>query len=236
MGKYKCYILDDEPLAIKVIEQHLSKFEEFEICGSSTSPLAALPVIKYKEPDLLFLDIKMPDITGLDLIEILQFKPSIVLTTAFREFAVEGFELNVLDYLVKPIAFKRFVLTLEKFLENQSSSEKKSDNQIDDGLFVKADRKKVRVRFQDILYVEGVKDYVKIVLKDQTILTKVSIGNFQKQLPDPPFIRIHKSYIIAKDKITAYTASDVEIGRKEIPIGRMYKESFSKKMEFGSNS
>lgn len=235
MGKYKCYILDDEPLAIKVIEQHLGKFPNFEICGSSTSPLAALSEIKSMEPELLFLDIKMPDITGLDLIEILQFKPSIVLTTAFREFAVEGFELNVLDYLVKPIAFKRFVQTIEKFLEKQST-EKALEKMVDDGLFVKADRKRVRVKFQDILYVEGVKDYVKIVLKNQTILTKVSIGNFQKQLPDPPFMRIHKSFIIAKDKITAYTASDVEIGRKEIPIGRIYKESFSKKMGSGINN
>ena len=235
MGKYKCYILDDEPLAIKVIEQHLGKFPNFEICGSSTSPLAALSEIKSMEPELLFLDIKMPDITGLDLIEILQFKPSIVLTTAFREFAVEGFELNVLDYLVKPIAFKRFVQTIEKFLEKQYT-EKALEKMVDDGLFVRADRKRVRVKFQDILYVEGVKDYVKIVLKNQTILTKVSIGNFQKQLPDPPFMRIHKSFIIAKDKITAYTASDVEIGRKEIPIGRIYKESFSKKMGSGINN
>lgn len=235
MGKYKCYILDDEPLAIKVIEQHLGKFPNFEICGSSTSPLAALSEIKSMEPQLLFLDIKMPDITGLDLIEILQFKPSIVLTTAFREFAVEGFELNVLDYLVKPIAFKRFVQTIEKFLEKQST-EKALEKMVDDGLFVRADRKRVRVKFQDILYVEGVKDYVKIVLKNQTILTKISIGNFQKQLPDPPFMRIHKSFIIAKDKITAYTASDVEIGRKEIPIGRIYKESFSKKMGSGINN
>ena len=229
MEKYKCYLLDDEPLAIKVIEQHLSKFQAFEICGSSTSPLAALPEIKSEKPDLLFLDIKMPDITGLDLIEILQVKPAIVLTTAFRDFAVEGFELNVMDYLVKPIPFKRFVKTIEKFLESQPN-ENTVDPNTDDGLFVKADRKRVRIPYQDILYVEGVKDYVKIVLTDKTILTKVSIGNFQKQLPEPTFIRIHKSYIVAKDKITAYTATDVELDRKEIPIGRMYKESFSQKM------
>ncbi|NRB51507.1 MAG: response regulator transcription factor [Saprospiraceae bacterium] len=229
MGKYKCYILDDEPLAIKVIEQHLNKFQAFEICGSSTAPLAALPAIKSMKPDLLFLDIKMPDITGLDLIEILHFKPAIVLTTAFRDFAVEGFELNIMDYLVKPIPFKRFVKTIEKFLAQQPSKDAGEPN-AEDGLFVKADRKRVRILFQDILYVEGVKDYVKIVLKDKTILTKVSIGNFQKQLPDPTFIRIHKSYIVAKDKITAYTATDVELDRKEIPIGRMYKESFSQRM------
>ncbi len=229
MGKYKCYILDDEPLAIKVIEQHLSKFQEFEICGSSTSPLAALPAIKSMKPDLLFLDIKMPDITGLDLIEILQSKPAIVLTTAFRDFAVEGFELNVMDYLVKPIPFKRFIKTIEKFLAQQPLEDTVESNS-EDGLFVKADRKRVRVQFQDILYIEGVKDYVKIVLKNKTILTKISIGNFQRQLPNPMFIRVHKSYIVAKDKITAYTATDVELDRKEIPIGRMYKENFSQRM------
>ncbi len=229
MKKYRCFILDDEPLAIKVIEQHLSKFNEFEICGSSTSPLAALPAIKSEKPDLLFLDIKMPDITGLDLIEILQFKPAIVLTTAFRDFAVEGFELNVMDYLVKPIPFKRFVKTIEKFLETQPDA-KTMVSKTNDSLFVRADRKRVRIPYQDILYVEGVKDYIKIVLQNKTILTKISISAFHKQLPDPTFIRIHKSYIVAKDKITAYTATDVELDRKELPIGRMYKESFAQKM------
>lgn len=228
MEKYKCYILDDEPLAIKVIEQHLSKFNQFEICGSSTSPVTALTALKSLQPDLLFLDIKMPDITGLDLIEILHFKPDIVITTAFRNFAVESFELNVLDYLVKPIPFKRFAKTIEKFLERQIPTPVEESAR--DHLFVKADRKRVRINFVDILYVEGVKDYVKIVLKGRNILTKVSIGNFQKLLPTPPFIRVHKSFIVAQDKITAYTATDIEIGRKEIPIGRTYKDEFAQRM------
>ena len=229
MEKYKCYILDDEPLAIKVIEQHLNKFEQFEICGSSTSPVSALTALKSMQPDLLFLDIKMPDITGLDLIEILHFKPAIVITTAFRNYAVESFELNVLDYLVKPIPFKRFLKTIDKFLEQQPNHPLAEASP--DGLFVKSDRKRVRVRFPEILYVEGVKDYVKIVLSDRMILTKVSIGNFQKQLPERDFLRVHKSYIVAKDKITAFTATDIEIGRKEIPIGRMFKEAFFQKMK-----
>jgi len=228
MEKYNCYILDDEPLAIKVIEQHLNKFEQFKICGSSTSPVSALSALKSMQPDLLFLDIKMPDITGLDLIEILHFKPAIVITTAFRNYAVESFELNVLDYLVKPIPFKRFVKTIDKFLEQQPA--KSLTEASTDGLFVKSERKRVRVRFSEILYIEGVKDYVKIVLADRMILTKVSIGNFQKQLPEQAFLRVHKSYIVAKSKITAFTATDVEIGRKEIPIGRMFKEAFFQNM------
>lgn len=234
MEKYKCYILDDEPLAIKVIEQHLNKFEQFEICGSSTSPVSALTALKSMQPDLLFLDIKMPDITGLDLIEILHFKPAIIITTAFRNYAVESFELNVLDYLVKPIPFKRFVKTIDKFLEQQPA--KSLIETSVDSLFVKSERKRVRVRFPDILYVEGVKDYVKIVLSDRMILTKISIGNFQKQLPEQTFLRVHKSYIVAKDKITAFTATDVEIDRKEIPIGRMFKEAFFQKMKTSERS
>lgn len=235
MEKYKCYILDDEPLAIKVIEQHLAKFPQFEICGSSTSPVTALTSLKSIQPDLLFLDIKMPDITGLDLIEILHFKPAIVITTAFRNFAVESFELNVLDYLVKPIPFKRFAKTIEKFLERQLPVSGTAITH-PDHLFVKADRKRVRINFDEILYVEGVKDYVKIVLGDKNILTKVSIGNFQKLLPATTFIRVHKSFIIAQEKITAYTATDIEIGRKEIPIGRVYKDEFVQRMAIKSRT
>lgn len=234
MEKYKCYILDDEPLAIKVIEQHLSKFDQFEICGSSTAPVKALASLKSLQPDLLFLDIKMPDITGLDLIEILHFKPAIVITTAFRNFAVESFELNVLDYLVKPIPFKRFAKTIEKFLDRPSA--KPEVVPAEEFLFVRAERKRVRINFADILYVEGVKDYVKIVLADKNILTKVSIGNFHKLLPAATFIRVHKSFIVAQNKITAYTATDIEIGRKEIPIGRVYKDEFTHRMAASSGT
>lgn len=226
MKKYKCFIIDDEPLAIKVIEQHLAKFNLFEVCGTSTEPLEALTLVKQQQPDLLFIDIQMPDLSGLDLIEAMQSSPDIVITTAYREYAVEGFELNVLDYLVKPIPFKRFVKAIDKFLDQQQVKPKVPEVFDEKEIFVKADRKTIKLVLADILYVEGVKDYVKIVLEKQTILTKVSIGNFLKSLPEDQFIRIHKSFIVAKQKITAYTAHDVEINKLEIPIGRMYKEAF----------
>lgn len=226
MTKYTCYILDDEPLAIKVIEQHLSKMEAFEICGTSTEPMEAFNELKDLSPDLLFLDIEMPDLSGLELMEALQKKPQVIVTTAYREYAVESFELDVLDYLVKPIALNRFVKALDKFLSISQSVEKPPRY-----IHVKANRKTLRIALEDILYVEGVKDYVKIVLADQQVLTKVSIGNFLEELPEPDFIRIHKSFVVARNKITAYTAHDVEIGAIEIPIGRVYKEAFIEQME-----
>jgi DNA-binding LytR/AlgR family response regulator len=232
MKLYKSYIVDDEPLAIKVIEQHLSKFGDFELSGSSTEPVKAISQIKLLKPDILFLDIQMPQLTGLDLIESLHHKPSIILTTAYRDFAVEGFELNVLDYLVKPISLKRFTKAIDKFLELQAAS----GNTFADSssfLLVKAERKTVKINTEDILHVEGVKDYVRIVLKDQTVITKISIGNFLKELPPGRFTQVHKSFIVSMDKITAYTAHDVEIGGKEIPIGRVYKEDFIRRMNEG---
>ena len=160
---YKCYIVDDEPLALNVIEQHLSRFGEFEVCGKSTEPLEALVQIKRLQPDLLFLDIQMPELTGLELIESIQHKPDIIITTAYREYAVEGFELNVLDYLVKPIPFKRFVKAIDKFLEQKMGHPPTPASSEQTHLFVKADRKTIKVSLDEILYVEGVKDYVKIV-------------------------------------------------------------------------
>ena len=233
--KYKCYILDDEPLALNVIEQHLGRFGEFEVCGKSTEPLEALAQIKRLQPDLLFLDIQMPELTGLELIQSIQHRPAIVLTTAYREFAVEGFELNVLDYLVKPIPFKRFVQAIEKFLEQRLGQPTvavpvTAEQPTSDAIFVKADRKTIRIPLDDILFVEGVKDYVKIVLPTQRILTKVSIGNFIKELPAGRFVQVHKSFIVAKAKVTAYTSQDIEIGEMVVPIGRQYKEGFLREM------
>jgi len=231
MKKFKCFIVDDEPLALNVIEQHLSKFSQFEVCGKSTDPVEALIQIKRLQPDLLFLDIEMPEITGLDLIASIQHKPEIILTTAYREYAVEGFELNVLDYLVKPIPFKRFVQAIDKFLEQKLPHTTAPVPDDPAYLFVKADRKTIKIALDDILYVEGVKDYVKIVLPNQKIITKISIGNFFKTLSKDRFLQVHKSFIVARNKISAFTAHDVEIGEIEIPIGRAYKEVFLREME-----
>ncbi|MEZ4772494.1 MAG: LytTR family DNA-binding domain-containing protein [Bacteroidia bacterium] len=223
MNKYNCVILDDEPLALDVIEKYLSGFEQFTVMGKFSDPVEAYPKIKVICPDLLFLDIEMPGLTGLELIEAMQEKPEVIITTAYREYAVEGFELNVLDYLVKPIPFKRFVQAIDKFIQKKESTKPASESVENRFIFVRADRKTMRIALDEILYIEGVKDYVKIVMKDRKIMTKESVGNFMTHLPADRFLRVHRSFIVARDKITAYTAHDIEIGEEEIPIGRMYK-------------
>jgi DNA-binding LytR/AlgR family response regulator len=233
MNKYKCYIVDDEPLALNVIEQHLSRFSQMEVCGKTTEPIEALTQIKVFQPDLLFIDIEMPDLNGLELISSIRNKPEIIITTAYRDFAVEGFEKNVLDYLVKPISFKRFVMAMDKFFEKKAIVEPISQSSAPEVLLVRADRKTIRVDLSAILYIEGVKDYVKIVTTSEHILTKVSIGHILKDLPPAQFIQVHKSFIVAKEKITAYTAQDVEIGEIEIPIGRVYKDDVMKRVGIG---
>jgi len=231
MTTYKCYIVDDEPLALKVIEQHLSKFPGFVVAGKSTDPIEALAELKHLQPDLLFIDIQMPEITGLEFIESIQTKPDVVITTAYREFAVQAFDLNALDYLVKPISFKRFVKTIDKFLEHRKLPAALPPPPAEPYMYVRSDRKEVKVKINEILYVEGVKDYVKIVLKDQRILTKTSIGNFLELLPSDRFVRVHKSFIVALLMMSAYSAQGVEINDMQIPIGRVYKQAFLDMME-----
>ncbi len=232
MKTYNCFIVDDEPLAIEVIEDHLLKLQNFKVVGSYTDSIEAFVQYKNTEADLLFIDIEMPDFNGLEFIKSLKNKPEIIITTAYRNFAVQGFDLNILDYLVKPISFERFMQSIDKFIDKKSSQIHK-DTLVEQQQFmiVRADRKNIKLFLDDILYVEGLKDYVKIVLKDKQILTKQSIGNFEKNLQSGRFLRVHKSFIVALDRITAYTTYDVEIDRLEIPIGRSYKKSFLEVMQ-----
>lgn len=226
MATYSCYIIDDEPLALKVIEQHLAKFPQFVVAGTSTDPIEALAEIKQLQPDLLFIDIQMPDITGLEFIESIQRQPSVIITTAYREFAVQAFDLNALDYLVKPISFKRFVKAIDKFLEQRNVPVSLPSTPEEPYIYVKSERKVVQIKLHEILYIEGLKDYVKIVLPDRRVLTKASIGNFLEELPTDRFVRVHKSYIVALPMINAYSAQGIEINNVEIPIGRVYKQAF----------
>lgn len=227
MKIYNCFIVDDEPLAIEVIEDHLSKLQNFKVIGSNTDSIEAFVQFKSMQIDLLFIDIEMPDFNGLEFIKSLKTKPEIIITTAYRNFAAQGFDLNILDYLVKPISFERFMRSIDKFIDKKDNRAHKNalvgQQQF---IIVRANRKNIKLFLDTILYVEGLKDYVKIVMKDKQILTKQSIGNFEKSLLSNKFFRIHKSFIVALDKVTAYTTYDVEIDRLEIPIGRSYKKSF----------
>jgi DNA-binding LytR/AlgR family response regulator len=191
----------------------------------------AFQLLKKSKVDLLFLDIEMPRMNGLELVKSLQHKPEVIITTAYREYAVEGFELDVLDYLVKPIPIDRFLASIDRFI-NKMEALHKGDIVLRDSIFVRADRKELKIQLDEVLYVEGLKDYVKIVMRGSQVMTKVSIGHFEEKLPATKFVRVHKSFIVAIDKITAYTAHDVEIGEIEIPIGRVYKDTFRDRMQF----
>lgn len=224
---YKCLIIDDEKLARRLIESHLSKIDDFEIVASCKSAIEASKIINEQPIDLLFLDIEMPVLKGTEFYNNLISKPQVIFTTAYRDYAVEGFELNALDYLIKPITFSRFFKAIERFLATQNS-EKESLPIVNETLhknyiFVTEDRKQVKIFLDDILYVESVKNYIKIITQRKTHIVKHSISSFENLL-DNKFIRVHRSYIINTAKITAYTKQDIEIGDIEIPIGDNYKQ------------
>jgi len=229
----KCLIVDDEPLALLLLQTHISQIPQLEVVASCENPLEAFEILKKEPIDLLFLDIQMPVLTGLEFAKSLQHPPSIIFTTAYREYAVESYELNVVDYLLKPITFSRFFKAINKYLNSRHQESTSTVNQaapIDDSptfIYVNANRKHVKVLFQDILYVESLKDYVQIHTIDQRITTKDKISVFEQKLPSH-FLRVHRSFIVNRHKVTAFTAHDIEIGKKEIPIGGSYKKEVFK--------
>lgn len=227
-----CLIVDDEPLAVNIIKRYVLDMPKLELIATCENALDAFEILKNQKVDLIFLDINMPTLSGIDFAKSLQHPPGIIFTTAYRNYAVESYELNVIDYLLKPISFGRFLKAIDKFFaqrgkQSDAISEPSKDTSNDfysatDHIYVNANKKYVKVAFAEILYVESVKDYVRIHLAEKSITTKDKISAFAEKLPDS-FIRIHRSYVVNSDRITAFTALDVEIGRKEIPIGSSYK-------------
>lgn len=227
---YKCLIIDDEELARELIETHLSQLDGFELVASCSSAIEASNILQQQPVNLLFLDIEMPVLKGTEFFKNLLQKPKVIFTTAYRDYALDGFELNAIDYLLKPITFARFFKAIEKFKEQQIAVTSEAItipmNIEDDFIFVSKNRKKVKVNFDDILYIESLKDYIKIHIDTETHTIKFSISAFEKEL-DNRFIRVHRSYIVNRNKLTAYTKNDIEIGDIEIPIGENYKSNFT---------
>ncbi|MFS4466723.1 LytR/AlgR family response regulator transcription factor [Maribacter sp. 2210JD10-5] len=226
---YRCVIIDDEPLARELLEGYLEKIPDFELVASCPSAIDASGILSKNKVDLLFLDIEMPVLKGTDFFKNLVQKPEVIFTTAYRDYAIDGFELNALDYLLKPIFFERFFQAIQKFLKQVEKTELSNSNDTtinkSDYLFVNKAKKQIKVVFDTILYAESLKDYIKIHFQEEAPLTvKESISAFEKRL-DNRFIRLHRSYIVNSKKITAYTKNDVEIGRMEIPIGNNYKDN-----------
>lgn len=223
---YNCLIIDDEPLARELIETYLEKLPDFNLIASCKSALEASTILSNTKIDLLFLDIEMPQIKGIDFFKTLAYKPKVIFTTAYREYAVDGFELNAVDYLLKPIFFERFFSAIQKFNNSINTLDKNTKNtDLHDFIFVSKSKKQIKILFKEVLYIESLKDYIKIHYKNNnTITIKESISSFEKRI-DNRFIRIHRSYIVNKNKITAYTKHDLEIGEIEIPIGNSYKHN-----------
>ncbi len=226
--KVRCLIIDDEPLARKLINAHLSKIENLELVSECSNAIEAGNFLRTAKVDLLFLDIQMPEINGLQFISTLKNPPAIILTTAYRDFAPEAFDLDVVDYLLKPISFERFTKSVNKFFDKRN--EGKSTTVIsrlkeDAFIYLKADRKNHKILLKEILYIESLDDYVKVHLKEITLITRENISSLEATLPSPSFVRIHRSFIINTHHIAFISAESVEVAGKELPFGRAFKKS-----------
>ncbi len=223
----KCMIVDDEPLAGEVLESYIEKVESLELVATCTNAVSAFDVLKKQPIDLLFLDIQMPKLTGIEFLKVINPAPKVIFTTAYREYAVESYELSVVDYLLKPIAFDRFLMAINKVDTESPIPEQESmePNQEDRPyLFLKADRKMIKVHLDEISYIESLKDYVRIKTIDGSeIVSLQKISYLEQKLPEDCFLRIHRSFIVPIRRIDAFSSVGVEIGGKEIPIGRNYK-------------
>lgn len=224
----KCIIVDDEPLALEVLEAYIERIEGLELVAKCENAVKAFDALKKLPVDLIFLDIQMPKLTGIDFLKVLNPAPKVIFTTAYREYALESYELNVIDYLLKPIAFNRFMMAVNKAMdgtvEYEESTEESGTLRNDHPyIFLKADRKMVKVYLKDILYIESLKDYVRIKTPEKEIVSLQKISYLEQKLPEDLFMRIHRSFIVPIKKIEAFSNHAVEVGGKELPIGRNYK-------------
>jgi DNA-binding LytR/AlgR family response regulator len=237
MKKIKCLIADDEQLSLEVLESYVLQLEKLQLVARCRNGIEVFNTLKDQPVDLAFLDIEMPRLTGIELLRSLQHPPKVIFTTAFRNFAFEGFELNVLDYLLKPVSFEKFLKAVDKYesimgyaggigiplphpLPDISAS----------FIYVKADKKMIKIFLKDILFIEGMKDYVKIRTEEKETITYQTMSYFEEKLPDNFFLRVHRSFIVALDKINAYSATRIEIMKWEIPIGQFYQKSVLAKL------
>jgi len=222
-------VVDDEPLAIRVLEKHIMKVPDLELVATFDNAIDAGHFLQKANIDLLFLDIQMPVVTGIDFIKNTRILPKVILTTAYREYALEGYELDIIDYLLKPISFIRFYKAINKYQALQttktSNIQAPEMDKIADHIYVNSNKMMIRIAFSDMLFVDSIKDYVRIHTATDTIITKDKISAFVQKLPSS-FLRVHRSYIINTAKIAALTAKDVVLlGGMEIPIGASYKEA-----------
>lgn len=226
---YRCIIVDDEELARELIATHLSQLDDFELVISCESAVEAHQVLQNEKIDLLFLDIEMPVLKGTDFYKNLITKPKVIFTTAFRDYALDGFNLSAVDFLLKPIVFTRFMAAIEKFRDSVNRKHQESTQRKEiDHIYVQSNKKNIKIELKEISFIESLKDYIKIHLQNEEIMIKHRLGAFEDRLDDR-FLRVHRSFIVNINSVTAYTKNDIEIGNIEIPIGDLYKKRMIKK-------
>ena len=229
-----CIIVDDEPMAREILQRHLQKIDFVHVVATCKNATEAFNAVGSEQVDLVFLDINMPEISGLSFARSINDTIKVIFTTAYREYAVDGFDLQAVDYLLKPISFERLAQAIEKFksnhifINNQHVSAVEDKN---DFIFVRADRKMVKINFDEINYIESLSDYIKIYLSDKTIVTRETITNIEAKLPALKFLRTHRSYIVSIAKIESFTNEYIEVSNKAVPISRSYKNTVLNKLE-----
>lgn len=225
--KVKCLIVDDEPLARKLIISHASKIESLELVGECSDAIEASNFLRAHQVDLIFLDVQMPEIDGLQFVGTLKNPPAIIFTTAFRDFAPEAFELDVIDYLLKPISFERLLKAVNKYFDRKMTSPGRvvDEGGNDHSIFLKADRKMHKIAVHDIIYVESMDEYVKVHLTGKVLVTRENISVLEEKLSGHSFVRIHRSFIVSTKYVSSVSSDGVDVGGKLLPFGRAYKLS-----------
>ena len=227
MSNITCIIVEDEPLAAKVLMDYIREVSFLELKGTFKDAIVATDFLRDNNVDLIFLDIHLPKLKGMAFLKSLTHAPAVIITTAYHQYAVEGFDLNVTDYLLKPIEFERFVVAVNKVAkastENLRGLIAPAETSAQAGLFLNVQKKKVRILFSDILYIESQREYVKVVTTKKEYLSKISTHEIEALLPISLFKRIHRSFIVSLNKIESYTAEEVEVGGVAIPVGRDYR-------------
>jgi DNA-binding LytR/AlgR family response regulator len=238
----RCLVIDDEALALDLLEDNIRKVSFLELVAKCRSGFEAFEILQKEKIDLIFLDIQMPDISGIQFLKSLPVKPLVIFTTAYEKYALEGFEMDVVDYLLKPFSFDRFLKSVNKAQEylglqkKAEASEIESPPKVPEYLFVKSDYKLIKIDTKDILYIEGLKDYIKIYLGDKPVITLLSMKAIEEKLPSVDFFRIHRSFIVNLHKIKFIQRNTVIIGDKVIPIGENYKDPFLKVINYNKNT
>lgn len=233
----KCLVIDDEPPAREIIHSYINEMPVLEFAGECGNALQSISFLQQNYIDLIFLDIKMPQMNGNEFLKTIKNPPPVIFTTAYIDYAIEGYELDVIDYLLKPVKFDRFVKAVNKafILKGQTVANVKqaADTPMQESfVYFRCERKMVKVMLRDILYIESMKDYVKIFTADEVVITKLSLNSVQSMLPEKEFLRTHRSYIVSASKIKSYTHELVAINKAEIPIGKLYRSRVLEAVSF----